>query len=116
MVLKTVDLDQHRGMAAQQATDIRRLVREVADDKARLVERQEALEHFMATSPALTWAEAAEKLRYLLSLFLATAEGEDPRRRKLVNDLLSDVEKLLAATNDNHAGHGPASNEGDHHG
>ncbi len=116
MVDDTVDLDQRRGMAAQQATEIRRLVREVADDKARLVARQDALEHFMAASPAVTWAEATDKLRYLLSLFLATSEGEDPRRRKLVTDLLSDIEKLLAGTNDNQLGTKAASTEGDEHG
>jgi hypothetical protein len=116
LVLETVDLDQHRGIAAQRATDIRRLVQEVAEDRARLAAQQASLEQFMAAAPALSWPEVADKVRYLMTLFLATAEGEDPRRRKLVNDLLSDVDTLLAATNDNHSGDRPAPREGDDNG
>jgi hypothetical protein len=36
MTDKTVDLDQHRGMAAQKATDLRRLLAEVAANERAL--------------------------------------------------------------------------------
>jgi hypothetical protein len=99
MVEKTVDLDLRRGMAAQKATELRRLVREVADDQARLKARQDALESLLAAAPAANWTEAAEKMRYLLSLFAATPEAQDPRRRTLVANLLGDIERLLAGSN-----------------
>ena len=49
MTEKTIDLDQHRGMAAQKATDLRRLLADVEANEKALRLRQEELE----TSPAL---------------------------------------------------------------
>lgn len=103
MVKETVELDLHRGMVAQKATELRRLVREVADDRARLEARQETLEKFLVAAPAATWKEAAEKTRYLLSLFAATSEAQDPRRKTLIANLLTDIERLLARSDDGHA-------------
>jgi hypothetical protein len=100
MIDETVDLDKHRGMAAQKATELRRLVHEVADDRARLKERQDALESFLVAAPATNWTDAAEKMRYLLSLFAATSEAQDPRRQTLIANLLDDIERLLAASAD----------------
>ena len=103
MVKETVELDLHRGMVAQKATELRRLVREVADDRARLEARQETLEKFLVAAPAATWKEAAEKMRYLLSLFATTSEAQDPRRKTLIANLLDDIERLLARSDDGHA-------------
>jgi len=100
MVDDTVDLDKRRGMAAQKATELRRLVHEVADDRAKLEARQDALESFLVAAPAANWTEAAEKTRYLLSLFAATSEAQDPRRKTLIANLLTDIERLLAASAD----------------
>jgi hypothetical protein len=83
-------------MAAQKATDLRRLASEVAADQARLKERQDELEKALLAAPATTWAEAVEKARYLLSLYAATLESADPRRQKLVAELLADFDRLLA--------------------
>jgi DNA-binding IclR family transcriptional regulator len=91
----TVDLDKHRGMAAQKATELRRLVSEVAADRAKLKARQDELEKFLVAAPAAGWPEAAEKVRYLLSLFAATSEAQDPRRKTLIASLLADLERLL---------------------
>jgi hypothetical protein len=95
MTDRTIELDKHRGMAAQKATELRRLVTEVASERARLRARQEELEKFLNAAPALTWAEAVEKARYLLTLFAACSEAEDPRRQRLIANLLDDFEHLL---------------------
>ena len=89
-----VILDRHRGMAAQQATDLRRLLAEVEQNEADLRQRQADLEDRLATAPAATWAEASERARYLLKLFLDTPQGRDPRRQKLVANLLDDFATL----------------------
>ena len=82
-------------MAAQKATELRRLVSEVAADRAKLKARQDELEKFLVAAPAAGWPEAAEKARYLLSLFAATLEAQDPRRKTLIASLLADLERLL---------------------
>ena len=94
MTDKTVDLDKRRGMAAQRATDLRRLLSEVeANDKV-LRERRDDLEAHLLAAPASTWSEAAEKARYVLALYAATLATEDTRRRKLVAAVLEDFERL----------------------
>jgi len=67
MTDKPVDLDQHRGMAAQKATDLLRLLTEVAANEQALRATQDALEAQLIAAPASTWEEAADKVRYLLS-------------------------------------------------
>jgi hypothetical protein len=93
MIDDTVDLDKHRGMAAQKATELRRLVLEVADDQERLKERRDALESILVAEPAANWTEAVARVRYLLSLFAATSEAQDPRRKTLIDNLLGDIER-----------------------
>lgn len=95
MTEHTVDLDKYRGMAAQKATELRRIVSEVAADRAKLKARQDELEKFLLAAPAAGWPEAAEKVRYILSLFAATPEAQDPRRKTLIASLLADLERLL---------------------
>jgi len=91
-----IELDKHRGMAAQKATELRRLVGEVAADRAKLKARQDELEKFLVAAPAQNWSDAAEKARYLLSLFAATSEAQDPRRKTLIGNLLEDFDRLLS--------------------
>jgi hypothetical protein len=97
MTDQAVELDQHRGMMAQKATEVRRLVNEVAADHAKLKARQDELEKFLVAAPATDWPEAVEKARYLLSLFAATPEAQDPRRKTLIASLLADFERLLTS-------------------
>jgi hypothetical protein len=87
-------LDDHRGMAAQKATDIRRHLTEVEAQQTALRQRQVELEKFLLAAPAGTWAEAAEKARYLITLFAATAAGRDPRRQKIIAAVLDDFARL----------------------
>jgi hypothetical protein len=92
---RTIDLDEHRGMAAQKATELRRLLVGVQADQAALKARQDALEEMLAALPAAGWPEAVEKARYLLTLFAETPAAEDPRRQRLIADVLADFERLL---------------------
>jgi hypothetical protein len=94
MTDKTIDLDRCRGMAAQKATDIRRLGAEVAANEKALRIRREELELQLIAAPAANWHDAAEKTRYLLTLFAASPDGQDPRRQKLIKAVLDDFTRL----------------------
>jgi hypothetical protein len=94
MTEKTIDLDQHRGMAAQKATDLRRLLADVEANERSLRLRQDELEAHLIAAPAANWREAAEKARYLLGLFAVSLAAQDPRRQKLVTAVLEDFERL----------------------
>lgn len=90
-----VPLDEHRGMAAQKATESRRENLEgfkVAEEA--LQRRQDELEKHLAAATAATWPEAAAKAEYLIRLFADTPEGRDPRRQKLIAQTLDDLRRL----------------------
>ena len=90
----TIDLDRHRGMMAQKATDLRRLLSEVEANESALRLRQDELESHLIAAPAANWHEAADKVRYLLKLFADTLAAEDPRRQKLIAAVLADLDRL----------------------
>jgi hypothetical protein len=69
MTDEPLDLDKHRGMAAQNATDIRRALAEVENNARDLRERQAILENQLLSVPAASWPEAAAKARYVLNLY-----------------------------------------------
>ena len=94
MTDNAVELDEHRGMAAQKATEIRRRLHEVQADQAALRTRQEEFERYAVAAPATTWPEAAAKARYLIQLFAVTPEGRDPRRQELIARVLDDLARL----------------------
>jgi len=94
MTDKTIDLDQHRGMAAQKATDLRRLLANVEANERSLRLRQDELESHLIAAPAASWQEATEKPRYLLNLIAATLTSQDPLRQKLIAAVLADFERL----------------------
>ena len=94
MTEKTVDLDQHRGMAAQKATELRRLLANVEANEKALRLRQDELEARLIAAPAANWSEAAEKARYLLKLFASSFCAQDARRQKLIAAVLNDLERL----------------------
>ena len=95
-----VELDEHRGMAAQKSTEIRRRLREVEADQAALRCRQEEFERQAVAAPSTTWPEAAAKARYLIQLFAATPEGRDPRRQELIANVLYDFTRLSELVGD----------------
>jgi hypothetical protein len=81
-------------MAAQKATDIRRLRTEVEAMRAALQQRQAELEEHFLAGPAATWEEAAEKARYLIMLLADMPEGRNPRRQKIIAGVLDDFARL----------------------
>ena len=89
-----VDLDKHRGMAAQKATDLRRALADVETHLRELREREADLENHMLTVPAASWPEAAVKARHLLNLYAAGLPAEDTRHRALVAALFDDFARL----------------------
>jgi hypothetical protein len=94
MTDRTIDLDQRRGMAAQKATELRRLLADVEANEKTLRLRQAELESHLLAAPAANWHEAAEKARYLLNLFAATLAAQDPRRQTLIAAVLADFARL----------------------
>jgi hypothetical protein len=94
MTDEPIDLDIHRGMNAQKLTEIRRRLHEVQADQAALHHRQEEFEGFLLAEPATTWPEAAAKARYLIELFAATPDAQDPRRQQLIASVLADLVRL----------------------
>ncbi|MGB7099451.1 MAG: hypothetical protein WBD95_11905 [Xanthobacteraceae bacterium] len=94
MTDRTIDLDERRGMAAQKATDLRRLLAEVEANEKALRLRQDELETHLLAAPAANWHEAAEKARYLLNLFAATIAAQDPRRQRLIAAVIADFKRL----------------------
>jgi hypothetical protein len=89
-----VALDEHRGMASQKATELRRHLQEVQADQEALRQRQAELEGFLIAAPATGWTEAGAKARYLIELFARTAEAQDPRRQTLIANVLADLDRL----------------------
>jgi hypothetical protein len=94
MTDKTIDLDRHRGMAAQKATELRRLLADVEANERDLHRQRDELEAHLVAAPAANWYEAADKASYLLSLFAVTTTAQDPRRQKLIAAVLADFERL----------------------
>jgi hypothetical protein len=97
MTDEPLDLDKHRGMAAQKATDLRRALAEVENNARDLRERQAILENQMLSVSAVSWSEAAAKARYVLNLYAAGLPPEDTRHRALVAAILEDFARLARA-------------------
>jgi hypothetical protein len=89
-----INLDLRRGMAAQKATEIRRHLAEVEASEQALRDLQRELETQLLIAPATCWPEAADKARYLLKLLATTPIAQDPRRQKLIADVMADFERL----------------------
>jgi predicted nucleic acid-binding Zn-ribbon protein len=94
MSKEPLDLDKHRGMAAQKATDLRRTLVEVENHSKELRDRQTALENQLLSHRAETWQEAAAKARYVLNLYAASLSPNDTRSRNLVAAVFDDFERL----------------------
>ena len=70
------------------------ILHDVQTDQAALRDRQEELQNFLEAAPATTRAEAAACARYLLQLFAATPEAQDPRRNRLIARALDDLTRF----------------------
>jgi hypothetical protein len=89
-----IDVDQHRGMAAQKATDIRRVLADVEANAKLLRDRQSAVESQLLAVPAASWDEAAAKARYVLNLYAAQLPPADTHHRDLIAAVVADFARL----------------------
>ena len=89
-----IELDKHRGMAAQKATDIRRVIAEVEANAKLLRDRQGVVEIEIPAVPAISWPEAVAKARYVLNLYSASLAPTDTHHRDLVAAVLADLTRL----------------------
>src|SRR4249920_2301265 len=89
-----IDLDKHRGMAAQKATDIRRVLADVEANANLLREKQGVVEIQLLAVPAASWSEAVAKARYVLNLYSASLAPSDTHHRDLVAAVLEDLARL----------------------
>jgi hypothetical protein len=89
-----VELDSRRGMAAQKATGLRRIVSEAETHAASLRERQLQIETELLNTPVESWSDAAAKARYVLNLYYATLSSQDSHHRDLVASVLKDFARL----------------------
>ena len=89
-----VDLDKHRGMKSQKATDIRRVLAEVEANAKVQRDRQSVLESQLLIVQAASWPEAAAKARYVLNLYAAGLAASDTHHRDLVAAVLADFARL----------------------
>ena len=91
-----IDLDKHRGMAAQKATDIRRVLADVEANAKLLRDSQAAVELQLLEVPATSWQEAVAKARYVLNLYAAGLAPTDTHHRDLVTAVLADLTRLAS--------------------
>lgn len=85
-------------MAAQKATDFRRVLAEAEASAKSLRERQLLLEAELLGTPASSWPEAAAKARYVLNLYAAALSVQDTQHRDLVAAVLADFARLAGET------------------
>ena len=89
-----IELDKHRGMAAQKATDIRRVLADVEANAKLLREKQGVVEIQLLAVPATNWREAVAKARYVLNLCFARLTPSDIHHRDPVAAVLADLTRL----------------------
>jgi|SRR5690349_11935557 hypothetical protein len=90
MTDEPVELDKHRGMAAQKATNIRRALAEIEKNAKDLRDREAILENELLSVPASSWADAAAKARYVLNLYAAGLSPDNTHHRDLVAAIVED--------------------------
>jgi hypothetical protein len=81
-------------MAAQKATDIRRVLSEVQANAQLLREREGIVESQLIALPAADWPDAVARVRYVLNLYASTLAATDTRWRELVIAVLADFDRL----------------------
>lgn len=94
MTDEPVELDEHRGMAAQKATNLRRALANVESHAKELRDRQAILEDQLLSVPAVSWPDAAAKARYVLNMYAAGLSPDDAHHRDLVAAILQDFARL----------------------
>ncbi|MBB4305607.1 hypothetical protein GGD81_004688 [Rhodobium orientis] len=95
MTDRPIDLDTWRTKEGKLEIDMRRkavTTHASPDEEADSVSAQ--IDAATLAEPARTWIEATKEVRFLLELYAATPEAEDPRLHKLIQRALSDLARL----------------------
>lgn len=93
-----IPLDEHRGMMAQKATELRRHNADAEADQVVLHQRQDDLHARLAATPAADWSELEVKVRHLVEVFADGPNGINPRVAALVQSVLTDFAFLGSGT------------------
>ncbi len=90
-----IELDGHRGMAAQQATELRRQrLLQFQAKRIILLRREEDMERLLLAAPSKNWPAAAAKAQHLIQLLATTPYGQSPRCKELISRTLDDLRRL----------------------
>ena len=81
-------------MAAQKATDIRRMIAEVEVNARELRDKQASSKFISLRCPASSWPEAVAKARFMLELSVSGLAPSDTHHRDLVAAVLADLTRL----------------------
>lgn len=93
-----VNLDKHRGMAAQRATEVRRgRSRRQESERVSSRDRHKEIDRILASAPAADWAEAAKNARFLIELLSGGSLAQDCHYRALMARVLQDIDNLAHA-------------------
>ena len=88
-----IELDKHRGMAEQKATDIRRVIADVEANAKLLRDKQGVLNREPRHASHLV-PEAVAKARYVSTCYSAGLPATDTHHRDLVSAVLADLTRL----------------------
>ncbi len=87
-------LDEHRCKAIPKTSEVFQQYLEIQSDQAALYRQQHEFDSLLLDTPAKTCSEAAIAAQYLIQLFAATPEGQDPRRQELIAHALDGLARL----------------------
>jgi hypothetical protein len=100
MTENLIELNEHRDKITRKTAEIRIRLQELQIDQELMQCRQEHLEVLLLDAPAKTWREAAMTAQYLLLLFSATPEAQNPSRQKLIEQAFDDFARLTEEEQD----------------
>jgi hypothetical protein len=108
MTHNPIDLDAHRSAEGQQQTTARR--EQALEDQAQrrsFLRRQAEREEDLLKAPYGSFEASARITIHLIELFALTKEGREPRRRRLIERALADLERLTQTGRDTPPPPGP---------
>ncbi len=74
--------------------EFRHHLSEIEDEQVRLRQRRAELERAIFAAPSASWMEAVERAQYLLTLFTASVDGQEPGRRQIIAGVVDDLAQL----------------------
>src|SRR2546423_13575632 len=95
------ELDEHRGMAAQKLTEIRRRLNEVQADQAALRRRQEEFECHALAAPSTTWARGCSRGAISDPAFRGDVRGEESETPRIDREGARRSRPLIRLNRDN---------------